>query len=184
MKWFRLLAVGIVVLTYAPELCAQLAQPTDFERRVTITPERKRSTRTGGGDWDDKTDRISFTIKFTNTDSKLSFNGCKVEFYVFGESTQDRRAFQLLGAHKAGLALEPLATQDITTDEVTSKFDTTGIKFGSKYEGWVLLVHDAAGKLLTKKASSAAWLPVAEKLPTLAVGKFYSRDLKPNTKVN
>jgi len=184
MKWFRLLAVGIVALTYAPELCAQLAQPTDFERRVTITPERKRSTRTGGGDWDDKTDRISFTIKFTNTDSKLSFNGCKVEFYVFGESTQDRRAFQLLGAHKAGLALEPLATQDITTDEVTSKFDTTGIKFGSKYEGWVLLVHDAGGKLLTKKASSAAWLPVAEKVNTLSVGKFYGRDLKPNTKVN
>jgi hypothetical protein len=59
----------------------------------------------------------------------------------------------------------------IRTPEVVTKWDKTEAKFGAKYDGWVCVVRDAEGKVIMKKASSNAWLPVADRLN-------YDRQLK------
>src|SRR5262245_10518404 len=111
----------------------------------------------------------------------MAFDGCKAEFFVFAQSILNRKAYQLLGVDRADFALAARANYEMSTTEVSTRYDTTGAIFGSKYDGWVLIVRDGAGKVLMKKSSNPQWLPVAEKLGGLTVGKFYDRDLKEHT---
>jgi hypothetical protein len=154
-----------------------LGGPT-FEQRVTVEAVRNRINRAANQVFDERIDRISFTVKFKNSDTKTAFNGCKAEFFVFAQNMQNKRAYQLLGIDRADITLAPLASQEFSTEEVTTRYDPVGVVFGSKYDGWVLIVRDATGKLILKKSSTSQWLPVADKMSTLTVGNFYGRDLK------
>jgi hypothetical protein len=169
----------------SPQLSAQSAPSSataagaKFEQRVTVEAVRNRRTRIEGGDFDDKRDQISFTLKFANGDTRTAFKDCKAEFYVFAESILNRKAFQLLGIEKFDLSLEPRGTASVGTAEWETRWDTTGARFGTKYDSWVLVVWDQAGAVIFKKASTPPWLPVAEKMHTLSQGTFYDRSLKP-----
>jgi len=177
MKWPLLfVCAATALLTGAPMAKAQT--PT-FEQRVQVEAIRNKSTRVQGGDFDDRTDRISFTLKLTNTDTKVAFNDCKAEFFVFAQSILNRKAFQLLGSDKFDFSLAPRAVHSFTSTEVVTMWDKTGAKFGSQYDSWVLVVRDKDGKVLLKKSTSPSWLPVAEKLGELKKDSFYERDLKP-----
>jgi hypothetical protein len=58
-----------------------------------------------------------------------------------------------------------------------------GIKFGAKYDSWVLVVQDKTGATVMKKSSAPYWLPVAEKMSGLKVSAFYDRQLQLNKTV-
>ena len=169
------LAFGLVAPLPA---AAQFAAASTFEQRVTVEAVRNRVSRTQGGDFDDKLERISFTVKFKNSDLKQSFDGCKAELFVFAQSIVDRKAYQLLGVDRADFSLAARGNYDLVSNEVTTRYDTTGAIFGAKYEAWVLVVRDGTGKVLTKKSSSPQWVSIAEKMGTLTVGQFYTRELK------
>jgi hypothetical protein len=177
--------VASAFLTVSPETSAQLpASAPSFEQRVQVDAVRSKKTRTEGGDFDDKLDRIIFTIKFKNTDTKAEFPDCKGEFYVLAQNIVNRKAFQLLGVEKLAISLPALGTQEATTEEMTTTFDTTGARFGSKYDGWVLVVRDSTGKVIMKKSTNPSWLPVAEKLGTMPVKSYFDQNLKKLTVVN
>jgi hypothetical protein len=165
-------------LSQAPPAPAQNS-PLLFEQRVQIDAQRNKKTRIQGGDWDDKTDQISFIVKLTNTDTRIAFNDCKAEFYIFGQSVIDRKAYQLLGSERFGFSLAPRAIHTFSTQEATTRWDSTVARFGAKYDGWALIVRDSADQVICKKSTNAQWMAVADKLKTLAVGKFYDRTLKP-----
>jgi hypothetical protein len=178
MKWSSILAVGLVVLTATQELRSQTSTPSLFEQRVTVQADRKRSLRTAGGDFDDKRDQITFNVKLTNNDGKQTFERCKAEFYVFGQSIVDRRAYKLFGVDHSEFSLAPRGAHEFTTVEVVSQYDTTGARFGARYDGWVIVVRNEKGEVIMKKGSTPTWLPVAEKLGTLRPGAFYDKTLK------
>lgn len=157
---------------------AQSPASSALEQRVQFVATRSKKTRVQGGDFDDKTDRISFKLKFTNTDTKASFQDLQGEFYIFAESITMKKAYQVLGVEKFDLSLAPRASQEVTTAEVFTKFDTTDARFGAKYESWALVVRDSTGAVVMKKASLARWLGVAEKLKDLTPKRYYSADLK------
>ncbi len=168
MNWKLPLLVALVTAIIMPEVWAQT-----FEQRVTVEPVRKRINRIKGGDWDDKLDRISFDVKFTNGDPTLSFENCKAQLFIFAQSVMDRKAYQLLGSDTASFSLPPRGTFTFETKEVSTRYDTTNAKFGAKYDSYILLVHDSAGKLLLKKSSNPQWLPNAEKIAGLKINSFY-----------
>ncbi len=149
-----------------------------FAQRVTVEALRSKKTRIEGGDFDDKKDRIAFTLKFANGDTRTAFNDTKGEFYVFAESIVNKKTFQLLGVEKFDLSLAPRSSQSVSTEEWETQWDMTGVRFGTKYDSWALVVRDASGAVIFKKASTPSWLPVADKLKTLSAGSFYNRDLK------
>ena len=158
---------------------AATAPLANFEQRVRIEAVRDKKTRIQGGDFDDKTDRISFTIKLMNTDTRAAFEDCHGEFYVFAQSILNRKAFQLLGAEKFQFSLPPRGSHSFASAEVVTRWDSTDARFGAKYDAWVLVVRDATGKVICKKSSSPTWLPVADRMKTLSANSFYDRNLQP-----
>jgi len=180
MKWNATLVVMLSAWIICAKTQAQAPAPLPgFEQRVRVEVLRDKKTRIKGGDADDKTDQISFTVKLTNTDTRATFDSCKGEFYVFAESILNRKAFKLLGADNFEFALPPRGTHSFTSKETTTLWDRTDARFGAKYDAWVLVVRDAAGKVILKKSSAPTWLPVAEQMNTLNENSFYGRDLKP-----
>jgi len=178
MRTLLLLTALICGVTSARPAYAQGPGGPTFEQRVSIEAVRNRINRVKGGDFDDKLDRISFVVKFKNTDIKQAFTGCKAEFYVFAQSIMNRKAYQLLGVDRSDISLPPLGTAEMSTAEVSTRYDTTGAIFGAKYDSWVLVVRDGAGKMIFKKSSNTQWQAVADKLSTLSTGKYYDHDLK------
>lgn len=170
MKRISFAALAIIAAFTSHDWCyaqTAAAPAAAFEQRVQVDATRKKSTRIGGGDFDDKTDRITFTVKLTNTDTRTAFEGCKAEFHVFAQSIVNTKAYQLLGTEQFDFSLPPRGVHSVDTQEVTTRWDRTGIRHGTKYDSWVLVVRDSTDKVVLKKASVPTWLPVAEQMKEL-----------------
>jgi hypothetical protein len=102
----------------------------------------------------------------------------KAEFYVFSQEIVNRRAFGLLGKDESTFSLGPRAQHTFTTAEVITHFDTTDARFGSKYEGWGLIIRDAAGKIVYRKTTNPTWANHVEKFGALSVGQPFYTDFK------
>ncbi len=153
--------------------------PATFEQRVKVEALRTRSNKIAGGDWDDKTDRIAFTVKCVNSDTVLGFSDCTAEFYIFAQNILNPKSFMLLLKESFTFSLPPLGAHEFSTGEAVTRYDPNGARFGAKYEGWALVIRDKSDKIIMTKASPPAWLPVADKLKTLTVKSSYGHDLKP-----
>ena len=155
------------------------AQVALAAQKITVEAVRNKKTRITGGDFDDKTDQISFTVKLTNPDTRIALNDLKAEFYVLAQGMANRKSFELLGKDESTFSLPPRGNHSFVTGEVTTMWDNTGAIFGSKYDGWAILIRDGSGNLLLKKATSPTWMAVAEKLHTVRPKTFFDKDLKP-----
>jgi hypothetical protein len=150
-----------------------------FDQRVQVTAVRNKKTRIDGGDFDDKMDRISFTIKLTNSDTKLAFDNYQGEFYVFAQSILNSKAFQLLGVEKFAFSIPPRGVHTQLTPEVITRWDKTDFRFGAKYDSGVFVARDAEGKVVSKKSSSGTWLPLVDRMGDLTPQRYYDRQLNP-----
>src|SRR5688500_623399 len=155
-----LLILAIAIWLPSPAQAQSLLTKSEFEKRVTAEAVRNRKLRTAGGDYDDKRDVISFKLKFTNYDLNVGFQDMSCEFYIFGQQIVASKAFKLLGAENLPLSIPELGTTELESKEVVSQWDNTGVRFGAKYDSWVLVVRDATGTIVMKKSSSPNWLPV------------------------
>ena len=167
-------------LAPAPPPSTARAEPTELPsamipQRLNIEVFRQKKSRVEGGDWDDKKDRIELKVRLTNSDAGKSMQKLKGEIYIFSESILDRTATKLLGKEGFDVTLAPRGVHEFTTPEVTSEFDTTGIRFGFKYEGWFLRLRDNSGKEVFLKSSMPSFLRNAAKIDGLEVGKAYDR---------
>jgi hypothetical protein len=164
-----------VVAAATPEARMAITNPVKIGERLMADVVRMKRSRTEGGDFDDKRERIEMKVKLTNTDNKLSADKLKGELYVFGESILDRTAVKLLDAQQFDFSLPPRGSHEMTTDEVVTMYDTTGARFGHKYEGWVLRVRDSAGQVVLAKASAPSLLKGVEKAASLTKDRSYDR---------
>ena len=158
---------------------AQGAGAVTFEQRVRAEVVRKRSNKIAGGDWDDKTDRIAFTVKLANADTAAGFSDCKGEFYIFAQNILNPKSYRLLSKEDFAFSLPPRGTHEFSTAEAVTQYDPTGARFGAKYEGWAMVIRDKSDKIIMKRGTPPAWLAAADKLKTLAVKSSYEHDLKP-----
>ncbi|HEY5704221.1 MAG TPA: hypothetical protein VIS96_01460 [Terrimicrobiaceae bacterium] len=149
-----------------------------FLSRVTAEVIRKKFSRIEGGDWDDHKDRISFKIKLRNGDPNLSFDGLRLELFIFGQSMVDQKALKLLQRATQSFSLAPLKEFEFESPEIVSMWDNTGAIFGEKYKGWYLQIYGPDGELLIEK-NAVSLLTSTKDLPSLTEGSYYNKKLEP-----
>ncbi len=167
----------------APAVVEPVAQPrmagsgaVKIGERMVIEVVRQKKSRIEGGDWDDKKDRIVLKVKLANTDTTLSAEGLKGEIYILAESILDRTAVKMLTKQDFTFSLPARGSHEFLTDEVETTYDTTGARFGYRYEGWLLRVRDSAGNLVVEKATSPSLVKNADKISGVAVGSDFDRN--------
>jgi len=102
----------------------------------------------------------------------------RMEFYLFGQSMLNPKAFKLIQKHTREGTLEPGKTLEYETPEVVTAWDKDGAIFGAKYKGCYLLVFGADDKILGIKSTSS-FLSDPTALPRTTEGNFYNHDLDP-----
>jgi len=175
---FRFALVAIFLAPHLVRSGEPLTTKSEFNSRITVSVIRGKSTRIEGGDFDDKRDRITFTIKLRNSDPNRSFPGLRVEFFLFGQNLLNPKALELLQKFETAVSLDPLQEFQTITPEVENQWDDTGAIFGSKYKGWYLLVFGPNGELLFEKRTTS-FLDNLEGLSNVQVGGLYNRKLEP-----
>lgn len=168
-------ATGPVATVQAPALKPAVASPTKVGEHIGAEVVRIKKSRTEGGDFDDKRDRISLRVKLTNSDTAVAANQLKGEVYIFAAGILDRNVVKLLGNEAFDFSLPPRGSHEFVAGEVHTEFDTTGARFGYRYEGWLLRVRDNAGAVILVKSSMPTMAKNAEKIATLASGHTYDR---------
>lgn len=110
----------------------------------------KNRRKTGGEDFDDKRVNLSpkITVKNPNLDTEAQ-NG-KVTVLIFGRPVQSNDDLQILGAQNFELArLKPGDSSLFEMKEISQAYDNRGYaQFGSRYLGYVVLIHSPDGKTL------------------------------------
>ena len=165
----------------APTVTEPTTQPSaatgglKIGNRVAMDVVRQKRSRIEGGDFDDKKDRISLKVKISNTDT-TSAEGLKGQICVLGESILDRRAVKMLAKQEFTFSLPARGSHELLTDEVETAYDTTGARFGYRYEGWLLRIHDSAGNLVAEKSTSPSLIKQASKVTDMAVGSSFDRN--------
>lgn len=145
---------------------------------VSVDVKRSKDTRVGGGDYDDKTEKLTFKVKMRNGSTRITFDNLKVEFFLFGVNQEDRKSLKLMQRFSNTISLAPLKEVEYATPEVVSMWDNTDAVFGEKYKGWYMLIYSPSGELIAEKTVSA-FLKNTERLPTLTAGQYYDEMLNP-----
>lgn len=166
------LAVGWIPLSTQAQSSA-----LPFDRGVKIEVVASKPAPIRGGDWDDKTQKITLRLKFTNMNNRQSYEGHTAVVSALGQSAADRDVRIVFLQEKVDLPLTPLKSCEHTCKEIVTKFDKTGAKFGYAYEGWVILVKDAGGKVVHVKSTSPSLEKMPEKVEKLVAGTCFDRNL-------
>jgi hypothetical protein len=144
--------------------------------KVVVEVVRNRRSRVQGGDFDDKTEKVEMKVKLSNPDLYISADKWKGEIQVFAESILDRSVVKLIITQQFDISIPARGNHEFITDEAATMYDTTGARFGFKYDGWVLKVKDSGGKVLITKTSSPSLLTGMEKAASLEKDKTYDRN--------
>jgi hypothetical protein len=170
------------VLIAASSLCAS-AQPAPasatFARAVAISVIPSKPAGVKGGDWDDKMQKIGVRLKFANTDIRQTYEGFTATISVFGQSVLDGKVKKVLLQEQVPVALPPRKTQEHECKEITTRFDKTGARFGYFYDGWIVVVKDAEGKVVHVKSTSPSMEKMTERVDKLSINGCYNNKLEP-----
>lgn len=151
---------------------------TPFFRGVKAEVMIGRPSKIEGGDFDDKQQTLKPRVKLTNTDVRQNYEGHKASLMLIGESTIDAKVFKVLQRHDFNVELPVRQILDEEAPPVTTRYDTTGAKFGFKYDGWILIVKDAKGGLVLAKSTSPSLEKMATQLDSLKQDGCYNRQLR------
>lgn len=176
--------IGPITALQAPAQSALAASSgsraaTPFARGVLMNVIVSKPSAIKGGDWDDKTQRLVVRLKFTNQDIHETYEGYTATISVLGQSTIDGKVKKVLLQDAVKLSLTPRQVQEHMCKEVTTKYDKTGVKFGYFYDGWIVVIKDAAGKVVQVKSTVPNYEKLPEPASLLADSKCYNGKLQP-----
>ena len=157
----------------------QTAPVTPFESGVKISVTASKPAK-GDGYYESKRQKIVLALKFLNSDAKQTYEGFTATVSVFGQSGQDHKARKVLSQENVTLSLPPLKTQEHVCKEVVTQFYQDGsYKSGFSYDGWIIVVKDAKGKIVHVKSSSATMAKYTELAAKLKLNECYNSKLQP-----
>ena len=129
---------------------------TKYEVSVSTGKTRKK---TGREDFDDKAVNIEPIVTIKNPDNIETTRGGKLTAIFLGRSVNDRGAIYVFKTQTFDLpALAPTTASAFQLEAVTHQYDDTdNMTFGSRYLGYVILIHDPK----TKEIIHAKSVPAA-----------------------
>lgn len=148
----------------------------DFEITFKSGKSSALSTREN---YDDRTLNLSPEVTIKNTDYKVKSGAKKVTLVLFGKSVISSRAYYVFSNETKDLTpLEEGAEETLQFKKIKIDYDDRGYaKYGSRYHGYVVLVHDGNGELSEMKAVPTTLLKHEKGLLKLKANRFYDKNL-------
>lgn len=142
----------------------------------------KNRRTTGMEDFDDKRVNLDPVVTVRNPHATLSSSDAKVTVLFLGRPVMDSSWLFVISKNTFDLPkLSPLTSQNFPVGPVTCAYDDRGYaKFGARYLGYAIIVHDANGKKAFDSASVPAALVGGRELQFIALkkGVTYDRNFK------
>ena len=162
----------------APMPLATATPKAPFGNNVKIEVMLGRPTKTEGGDFDDEMQVINPRLKLTNASPTQAYEGYTLNFILYGESTIDMKVIKVLQRASFPVSLPVRQTFENKLPSVTTQFDTTGAKFGFKYQGWVVQVTGPSGEIVLTKSTSSSFEKLPEQVKQMKADQCYDKKLK------
>jgi len=144
---------------------------------------QKNRKNTGADDFDDKRVNMEPTITLKNPDILKSTIGATVSVVIFGRPIMDTNQYHVFKAESFELKkMDPLASEELQVSNISAPYDDTGFaKFGARYLGYAVLIHNEEKTTLysCKSVPSTLLKNFGIKLLKLQTGQNYTKDLKP-----
>lgn len=154
-------------------------KPRDFE--IIVETNKNRRT-TGMEDFDDKRVNLEPVVTIRNPENRLAAPAAKVTVVFLGRPVTDTSGFVVFNKTTFDLPeLQPLASEVYQIAKISSAYDTRGYaKFGARYCGYVVLIHDEAGEKILDSQSVPPGLDekFGLKFLNLKTNTIYNRDLR------
>lgn len=111
---------------------------------ISVATGKNRRT-TGQEDFDDKRINLDPVVTITNPDTKIRSREAKVTVLFLGRPVADGSALHVFKKSTFDLpSLEPGGIRDLRIGKISAAYDSRGYsKFGARYAGYVVIVHDA-----------------------------------------
>lgn len=137
---------------------------------------------TGQEDFDDKRVNLDPVVTITNPDPKIRSREAKVTALFLGRPVADGSALRVFKKSTFDLpSLQPGGSKDFGVGKISAAYDNRGYsKFGARYIGYVIIVHDAAGETLFTSKSVPPALVANSGLSYLGMvsGKDYDKNFE------
>ena len=146
-----------------------------FDIAVTTGKTRKTTARE---DFDDKRVTLDPVVTVSNPDTKQATRAAKVTVLFLGKPVADPGAIHVFKTQTFDLASLPHGgKKEFAVGKISSAYDSRGYaKFGARYFGYVVLVHDAEGSVLySAKAVPSSLEKTGLAFLRLKAGKSYGK---------
>ncbi|MGH8047023.1 MAG: hypothetical protein ACREKL_07230 [Chthoniobacterales bacterium] len=152
--------------------------------KLLLDATRSRSTKTEGGDFDDKTQivQLNYVVKNGDLNAK-SVEGLTLHYWAIAQSAADRKAYEVIEAGSAPVKLDN--TQQgremrVEGEPVKLMLDNTGVaRFGAAYKGFLMVVVNAQNEVVAVKGTMPSWQTNLERAFALKKNAWCGLDLKP-----
>ncbi|MGJ8671475.1 MAG: hypothetical protein ACSHX2_00860 [Rubritalea sp.] len=140
----------------------------------------KVSAHSKNEDYDDRTLKLTPEATLKNTDYRLKTGKQQVTLLLFGKSVTDSRAYYVfLNETKSIGEIESLEELLVKFSDVRIDYDDRGYaKYGSRYHGYAVLVHDGKGALLAIKTVPSTLEKHGLDLLKLKARGYYDRSMQ------
>lgn len=140
----------------------------------------KVSTLSTKEDYDDRTLRLRPEVTIENKDSRLKSGKQVVSLVLFGKSVTDSRAYYVFLKESKPLgAIEPFDDLVVKFSDVRIDYDDRGYaRYGSRYHGYAVLVHNGKGQLMEIKAVPTTMEKHGVHLLKLQAQAYFDRSLQ------
>lgn len=165
------------IATCTSTASAQLKPQHPWARLINIDVVVGKPAKIQGGDWDDKQQRVKLRVKVSSVGVRTPLGQLSATVLVLGDSAIQTGITKVLSREQAKVDLSTQTSFEHAMKEVQTSFDKTGVKHGFSYGGWVVVLTDEKGALVTCKATSALLQSNPDKVLALGEGTCFDRKL-------
>jgi len=151
--------------------------------KLILDATRSKSTKTEGGDFDDKTQIVQLDYRVTNGSLNAAVpDGLTLHYWAIGQSAADRKAYQAIDAGTAPIKLDTTSQarqMHVEGERVKLMLDNTGVaRFGVGYKGYLMVVVNAQNEVVAVKATLPSWQTNLEKAFGIKKGDWFDINMK------
>lgn len=161
------------------EDAAKPAIDSKILRALKVKAIVQKPTSSSGSDYDNRFQIIKSRISISN-ESLGDVSGLEGTIYIIGKSVSGSKDYRLFKIAKTSdISVEK--GKKYTSDETSCKVEydsNDDMKFGYKYEGYLLVLKDSSGVVIMKKGSSAKFEKAADNIVKLEENSIFDGDGK------
>lgn len=178
-----LIILGLFIISIAASCTLHAAEEqgpaleSKIIRGLKVKVIMQKPSSTSGSDYDSKYHVLKGRLNIANS-SFGDANGLSSEIYLIGKAVRGSRDYRLFRILKMEDISVPRGQKYSSEEYICKvKYDSfDDVRFGYKYEGYLLLVKDASGVTVITKGSSSKFEKIANKLAELKENSIFDED--------